>query len=26
LEVDNYRMDSSIRTELEHIRTELLRD
>jgi F-type H+-transporting ATPase subunit delta len=26
LEVDNYRMDSSIRTELETIRTELLRD
>jgi F-type H+-transporting ATPase subunit delta len=26
LEVDNYRMDSSIRTELENIRTELLRD
>jgi len=26
LEVDNYRMDSSIRTELEHIRTELLSD
>lgn len=26
LEVDNYRMDASIRTELENIRTELLRD
>jgi F-type H+-transporting ATPase subunit delta len=26
LEVDNYRLDSSIRTELEQIRTELLRD
>jgi len=26
LEVDNYRMDSSVRTELEHIRTELLRN
>lgn len=26
LEVDNFRMDSSIRTELETIRTELLRD
>jgi F-type H+-transporting ATPase subunit delta len=26
LEVDNYRMDSSIRTELDNIRTELLRD
>jgi F-type H+-transporting ATPase subunit delta len=26
LEVDNYRIDSSIRTELEHIRTELLRN
>jgi F-type H+-transporting ATPase subunit delta len=26
LEVDNFRMDSSIRTELQHIRAELLRD
>lgn len=26
LEVDNYRMDASIRTELDNIRTELLRD